>query len=327
MKRAKQPTWTLSVGEWANATGNVLSLCHPDWRGVREAAYSHQGPVLETHDAAEDSAGIIEAMKQASLSVLVVQGFPPGSSELLRSAQRGGLSTRVVLHSSMAQHGTDPGESEVADTVMRLAAEGVINKVGFVKKGQAEAFTALGHTAHYVPNGVPELAPFEPLALGDDGLQVGIFAEPLWRKNVTTQLGAIALLAPARAHLMTMPTNTYLSDLEVVEHGELPYAEFVRLQGSVDLNLNVSLSECHPMSPLESYLAGVPCLMSRTSDLFKSDAQLWELTTVGEADNPSAIAAAATALVAKRHEAVDRAQHWMTSFDPIAKSLWEDFVS
>ena len=31
---------------------------------------------------------------------------------------------------------------------------------------------------------------------------------------------------------------------------------------STDVNLYVSLSECHPLSPIESYLTGVPALMS-----------------------------------------------------------------
>ena len=125
---------------------------------------------------------------------------------------------------------------------------------------------------------------------------------------------------------MTAPANAYLSDLEIVEHGELPRPQFVQLQGSVDLNLYVSLSECHPMSPLESYAAGVPCLMSQTSDLFRSDTRLWDLATIGEADNPSAIAGAATELMANGGEAVERAADWMDRFDPIARSLWEDFV-
>ena len=326
MRRDKKEGWKLSTGEWADAPGKVLSVCHPDWRGVRAAAYSQRGPVLETSDAAAHAADIIDGMAQTDMSLLVLQGFPPGSSDLLRAAHNRGLSTRVVLHSSMAQHGVDPGEAAVVEAVLGLADEGAVDKVGFVKKGQAEAFTALGHAAHYVPNRTPQLPPFEPVSLGGSGLQVGVFAEPIWRKNVTTQLGAIALMPSARAHLMTMPGNAYLSSLEVVAHGELPYADFVQLQGSVDLNLYVSLSECQPMSPLESYLASVPCLMSRTSDLFRSDADLWRLTSVGEIDDPSAIAAAAAELLANQAEAVERARAWMDHFDPIAQSLWEDFV-
>lgn len=327
MKRGKKAGWVLSAGDWADATGKVLSVCHPDWRGVRAAAYSQGGPVLETSDAGAHTREIIDGMAQAEMSVLVVQGFPPGSAELLKAAHQDGLSTRVVLHSSMAQHAVDPGEAEVVEAVLGLSDDGVAHKVGFVKKGQAEAFTALGHPAHYVPNRTPQVDPFTAVSLEGSGLHVGVFAEPMWRKNLTTQLGAVALLPSARAHLMTMPTNAYLSNLDVVEHGELPHDEFVQLQGSVDINLYVSLSECHPMSPLESYLAGVPCLMSRTSDLFRSDTRLWELTTVGEVDNPSAIAAAATELLANGAEAVERAQAWMESFDPIAQTLWEEFVA
>ena len=79
----------------------------------------------------------------------------------------------------------------------------------------------------------------------------------------------------------------------MVEHGELPWDRFVAIQGSVDLNLYVTLSECHPSTPQESYLAGVPCLLSRVSGVFADDPRLWEITTTDRPDDPSAIAEAA----------------------------------
>ena len=77
----------------------------------------------------------------------------------------------------------------------------------------------------------------------------------------------------------------------------MPWEQFVAIQGSVDLNLYVTLSECHPSTPQESYLAGVPCLISRVSGVFADDPR-----SVGDhqhrsPDDPSAIAEAARALM------------------------------
>jgi hypothetical protein len=112
----------------------------------------------------------------------------------------------------------------------------------------------------------------------------------------------------------------------MVVHGELPWERFVALQGSVDINLYVSLSECHPMSPMESYLAGVPCLTSRTSEVFAGDQDLWDLTTVAEIDDPRAIARAARRLLTDSAEAVARAREWITRSDLRAAAAWAEFT-
>ncbi len=323
------PGPVLSFGSWEDypAGARVAAVCHPQWRGVRIAAYACDVPIVETADAAPIAGDLVAAMKAAGVGVVVVHGFPPGTEALLREASTQGVATRCVLHSSMTQHGAEPGEAGVAEAVLALAAAGVIDRVGFVKEGLAEAFAALGHPAAYVPNRVPRLPRFEPLDLGSDRLNVGVFAEPFWRKNVVTQLGAVALLDGARAHVMRRPEVGYLSGLDIVEHGTTSWDEFVQLEGSVDLNLYVTLSECQPMTPLESYAAGVPCLTSRTSVLFAGDPDLWDLTTIAEVDNPRAIAEAARRLLERREEAVAAARTWMAEWDIKAKKHWDEFVS
>lgn len=327
--RRPAPPPRLSFGGWeelGREEARVVSLCHPKWRGVRTSAYSHRAPVVEVADAGHFSEELAEGMAGAGVEVLVLHAFPPGSEVLLARAGERGIATRCVLYSSMAQHGGEPGEAALVDRVVGLARAGGIGRLGFAKAGQVEAFRALGLEAAWVPNRPPHLPPLERRPLGE-GLQVGVFAEPFWRKNVVTQLGAVALLEGARAHVIWRPRLEYLAGLEVVEHGLLPHQEFLGLQASMDLNLYVTLSECFPLTPVESYLSGVPCLMSPTSSLFRDDPELWELTTVSELDNPAAIARAALRLLDHRQEAVPRAQAWIEAFDQVAADLWAEFVS
>jgi hypothetical protein len=170
---------------------------------------------------------------------------------------------------------------------------------------------------------MPDLPPLE---LGP-GLHVGVFAVPFWRKNVATQLLAVSLLPGAVAHVMERPTLEYLAGIEIVEHGELAWPDFIALEGSVDMNLYVTLTECHPLSPIESYLLGVPCLTSRTSGVFADDAELWETTTVDLPDDPEAIASAARNLMERRDEVVPRAQAWIARADLEAEKRWARFVT
>jgi hypothetical protein len=125
---------------------------------------------------------------------------------------------------------------------------------------------------------------------------------------------------------MQMPSVQYVEGLDIVEHGELPWPEFIALEGSVDVNLYVTLTECHPLSPVESYLLGVPCLMSRTSAVFRDDPDLYRWTTVDRPDEPMAIAAATRELIREGPEVVARAQAWIASADAVAADLWREFV-
>jgi hypothetical protein len=320
---------SLSFGSWDDLSPGdpaVVVVCHPDWRGVRTAAYSFREPTVECDDLDRWGDEIVARLRATNVATVVVHGFPPGTGPFIRAAHVAGINTRVVLHSSMAQHGAEAGEAAVANEVLALTRSGVLDQAGFVKAGLAESFTALGYPAAYVPNRAPDLPPYEAHAVGP-GLNVGIFAEPFWRKNVVTQLGAVALLDDATAHVMRRPDVEYLDHLRMVDHGEIPWGEFVSLQASMDVNLYVTLSECHPLSPIESYQTGVPALMSRTSDVFRSDGRLWGLTTTEIPDDPSEIATAIRRLIDHADEAVERAGRWIARADASAAERWREFVS
>ncbi|HHC09511.1 MAG TPA: glycosyltransferase family 1 protein [Actinobacteria bacterium] len=316
----------LSFGSWERLPddADVVAICHPRWRGVRRATYSFEVPVVEAADLDPWGPEIVERLRDHGVDRVVVSGFPPGAARFAAAARRAGLRVGILLHSSPTQHGAEDGEAAVVAEALRLVDDGVADRLGFAKEGVAEMFAALGRSVAWVPNRPPKVPVVTRRELGS-GLHVGVFAEPFWRKNVVPQLGAVAILGGV-AHVMRAPTVGYLEPLEVVEHGELPWEAFVALQGSVDLNLYVTLSECFPLTPMESYRLGVPCLASRTSAIFRSDPELWRLTTVDELDNPRAIAAAADALLAEAETAITRANRWMDEFDADAAARWRRFV-
>jgi hypothetical protein len=319
----------LSFGSWddlASASSEVVQICHPDWRGVRTVAYGFGGPIVECDDLGRWGRELTGAARSAGVELVVIQGWPPGAGSFARMANGAGIEVACVLHSSPAQHGAEGGEAAVIDEILELYGSGTLAKVGMAKAGVHEPFAALGYEIAFVPNRVPVLPGFEKVDLGP-GLNVGVFAEPLWRKNVTTQLMAVAMLDDARAHVMRKPGVGYLRGLPTEVHGELPWPRFIALQSSVDLNLYVTLSECHPSTPQESYLAGVPCLVSRVSSVFRDDPVLWDLTSVDEGDNPTSIARAARRLLEARDEAVRRARVWMDEADRRGAAAWAEFVS
>lgn len=328
MIRRKRPTPqpTLSFGTWDQLSqDSVVQICHPLWRGVRTASYAFRTPVVETADLLAQGSELAALLSERAPRCVVIQGWPSGAARFAGELADAGVKVKCILHSSPVQHDAEAGEAAVVADVLRSLRAGVLDGVGMNKVGVPEAMNRLGFPVAHVPNRAPAISDWRTRDLGP-GLQVGVFAEPFWRKNVTTQIMGATLLG-GRTHTLKRPDNFYLEAADIVEHGVLPYEAFIDLQASVDINLYVTLSECHPLTPQESYLTGVPCLVSRTSGVFRSDPVLWDLTTVDEADNPSSIAAAASRLLESRDEAVARAVDWISEADAVGEQLWNRFVS
>ncbi len=317
----------LSFGTWADLPeGSVVQVCHPDWRGVKAAAYAFRTPVVECDDLAEWAEELTAEIAGRSVTCVVIQGWPPGAGSFARLLSEKGVDAKAVLHSSPALQGEISSEADVVAEAFELARVGFLTGIGMDKSGVAEGFAAFGHQVTHLPNRASDMTGVTRMELGE-GFHVGVFGEPWWPKNILTQVLAVGLLEGSIAHLSRPLGVTYLDDTSHVVHDGLDRQAFLNLLGSVEVNLNVSLTECHPMLPIESYLLGVPCLMSRTSAVFRNDPALWDLTTVSEHDNPSAIAEAARILIRNRGEALERARAWIATADRDAEERWVSFIS
>jgi len=301
----------------------VLQVCHPHWRGVRASALAFRDPVLESADLS-DFIPYAAEIAAAGAHTVVVQGWPPNAELFARAAHDSGLTVLAVFHSSPAQHGVDGGEAEAVHRMIELNNEGVIARVATVKSGLSGAFAALGHDIVHISNRVPEIGTIDA-GPSSNGTRVGIFLHPMWRKNVTTQILAAKELG-WKPFVMADPNVSYLSNTDFTVVGELSREEFLPIQAGMDITLNVTLSECHPMMPMESYRLGVPCLMSRTSDLFLEHPDLYRLTTVDQADNPTAIAGAAKSLLSNKDEAVEMANEALDRMDERSTEAWRAFT-
>ena len=157
---------------------------------------------------------------------------------------------------------------------------------------------------------------------------MGLFVPQQTHKNFFTQLlGALSLLS-ARVHVLSLPALVNLGKDKdrVVVHGVKPHPEFLKTLGSMDANLYVTLSECYPMTVLESLRAGVPCLTSDTSPIFDDDDELRRLLIVRKLDDPSSIAQQLRLALDARVEIAGRAHALLRRLNQKADELWEAFT-
>ncbi|MCB1246571.1 MAG: hypothetical protein KDB69_04845 [Acidimicrobiia bacterium] len=319
-RRRTEPTPLVTL---PTISRGILQVCHPDWRGVRASAYAFGDPVLEASDLTE-LATIVSTAPEAP-DMVVIQGWPPGAKEFVTGCAGAGITVLAIFHSAPTQHGVDAGEAEAVSSMVALAKRGVVSRIGTVKAGLAASFAELGIDIVHVPNRVPIVDAVIPAAV-PTGPNVGVFLAPFWRKNVTTQVLA-AVQNGWRPFVMERPAVPYLASVDMVETGELSHDALLAHQAAMDIAFNVTLSECHPMMPMEAYRLGVPCLMSRTSDLFAGLPDLASLTTVAEADDPEAIARAGLRLLDHRDEAVEMANHELDRIDVESATRWDAFVA
>lgn len=318
----------LSFGSWdrfPTQSPRVVQVCHPDWRGVKAAAYAFGAPVIEVDDLHAWGRALFEELTRNDVEVVVIQGWPPGSREFVESCARAGLMVKCLLHSSPALQGDSAGEAAVIGDVLGLLGKGLMASLGTTKGGVIDAYAAIGHALVHVPNRAPVIGEVVPLEM-ETAPNLGVFGEPWWPKNIATQALGSLMLSNSTVHLSKELLIDYLPEDRVVIHGELDRQPFLSLLKAMDVNLNATFTECHPMQPSESYLLGVPCLISRNSILFRDDPELLDMTTVSSPDEPVSIADGIRRLLRNKEELVPRAVTWIENQDAEAGAAWTDFV-
>ncbi len=314
------------------AAPRVVGICHPDWRGIRASTIGLCEGVLQIEEVATDAhADAIAAfLRDARTQVVVIQGIPPGSHRLAIRLRKALPKLRIlnVFHGSTAQQ-TYPGEAPLLESMIELVKAGVVDGLGFVKVGIAECLRREGLPAFPVYNRA-NLSQTPPQATPFTGgpLHVGVFVPTVIHKNINTQVMAALAIPNAIVHVNEAPTGISLERYRdrVVVHGLLPHAEFLKKLGEMDANLYVTLSECYPMTVIESLERGVVCLTSHTSPIFDENEALRRALVVTMLDDPWAIACQLEAAVANREAIVASAHEHLRLLNEKASRLWEQFV-
>jgi SAM-dependent methyltransferase/glycosyltransferase involved in cell wall biosynthesis len=309
----------------------TISICHPDWRGIRAASYGQSEHVLEVPGVLSDDHcdRLLQFFEDCNVEKVVINGFPPRIDALSLSLaqQLPKIQQYFVYHGSPSQASFQ--EDQVVERILELTKLRVVRKVGFVKSGLAEFFRASGYPAETVMN-ICRL-PFRPpqSVIGPDGkIHLGVFAPLIPHKNVEIQLIAALMVPGTIVHLCEEPQLAYLENFRrrIVNHGVLPRPAFLDLLGAMHASLYVSLVECYPMTVIESLACGTVCLTSHSSTLFNAKPALLEALIVREHDNPYAIARQLATVLENRENVVLAAQGYIAELNAVAEARWHQFL-
>lgn len=290
----------------------AVSIAHPHWLGIRSSASQLFDHLLLVTDllSPQDAKEFVELLLRRNPSAVVLQGFPIAYQHIVDALHE--LAPQVPI--GVVWHGTFMQASEdyawrSFRRVCALAREGKIRRIGCVKQGQEEVLRRQGLDASFLLNSyrkIPERA--TPVVAGPAKLGIWSISE-LRHKPPYEMLAAASMIPNCKVigSIASPRMLEFCDELRIQNDfvGKMiPQAEMPRYLQTAHLNLYVTLNECAPMLPLESFAVGVPCIVGPNTPYFIGDSYLQDRLIVKVPDDAYAIALCIERALADRDEVV-----------------------
>lgn len=312
-----------------------LSINNPDWRGILASAIELFENIYPIPDNVDEKGAkyFAELFKSAKVPSITIQGFPLSYSILVKTIHK--LAPEIPIYAIWHGNFLHTKEDYAWKSFQLLSIlhkEGYIQKIGFVKKGMAEVMKNSGMNSYFIMNFVrriPESAS-RPL---NQRTNIGIWAEPDlgWKKLPYAMLASLSFIPDSVGHAYNVGPRSLefaeLLNLRVINHFDpLPHSLTIEELSHMDLNMNVSLTECAPMLPLESLSVGSPCLLGPTSHYFLDHEFLHNRLVVPYPDNANVIADYAVRAIRDREQIIEAYKQYAPEYIQLAESLLEHFL-
>lgn len=312
----------------------VLALHHPLWFGVGNAARQFFDYILPLPEVSAGEADeVASVILETGARTIVINGLPEGHLELAAAIKKQSPQVRVlnIWQGTPAQLLPGPASHEFL-SLLNAAQAGIIDRIGFGKEGMAETFSRTGISATFILNYLRFPPPYRYTPFEDGQTHIGIlFASLDWRKNIYSQLFSVAHIPNAVAHLAPSDPSleTFAEMLripcEVVAETSMSMPPW-EVMSRMDINLNLGLSECGPMMPIESLYMGIPGIISGGSHFFRDHPYLHERLCVDYHDNSVAIAQVIQRALDEREEIIKAFNTYIPEYNERARQSIEDFL-
>jgi glycosyltransferase involved in cell wall biosynthesis len=330
----EEENWLSSVKK---STPEAIAVMHPNWRGIRSSTENLFESCFYVGDGIEDIENLdiyTSLLLESGCKKIVFSGFPKTYNQLILNLKKtdSRLQLYCLWHGSFLQS-NEEYNWEQFKVVLDLTRGHIIHKWGFVKDGMAELMTErFKIKTAFVKNYVKSI-PHAASVVNGDQSKLGIWAiSSNWRKNPYAMLVACSVIPNSKVFcfghdrkindfISTFGMNAYCQESPVPQH-EMP-----DVLAQMHLNLYVTLSECTPMTPLESLAAGVPCLIGPTSHLFRGNQYLHERLVVPYPDKASYIRKHIEMCLAERTEIVNQYIRYAKDYAIEAKKSVEYFLN
>ncbi|MFL5357142.1 methyltransferase domain-containing protein [Archangium sp.] len=330
---ALDTTWAHKVP----SLSHVVHVFHQQWHGIRAAAgYSPGRKLAITAERSLTSKELRQAVEFCANSVspvVIVHSFSAVAHEFIVALRKLlGRKVRIlcVWHGSTAQFHYDY-EFETFAHVMELCERGLVDSVGCVKpdmhlvSGRIYPKTLL--------NLPPRVEARQRRALSGPSHAALIPTPNDWRKNFYTNLYACMASQHIRQVYVTARfiSPQGLQPSKPVHHLQRPgRGELFEAIRNVDVVLNASLSECQPMTALESLALRVPCITGPLGLGALDEHPYQRLTQLARVDLVGAVRDAMDGVLELRRRSPEKMMEMMDSYESALRSEairhYEEFI-
>lgn len=278
--------------------GEPVAVAHPDWLGIRSSATQMFERLLCVGDDLTPAYAQLLASRLAERrpSAIVFQGFPYTYQYLVEALYRdaGHLPLYAVWHGTFMQASEDYAWRSFR-LLCALQKQGKIRRIGCVKRGQDEVLRHIGIDAGYLLNGYRQVPSGASEVLAGP-VRLGIWSiSELKHKPPYEMLAAASMIDDAMVvgSVASLRMREFCQEFGIAHDfvgNMVPQAQMPQYLATCHVNLYVTLNECAPMLPLESFAAGVPCIVGPNTPYFADDPYLFERLVVRVPDDAYEIA-------------------------------------
>lgn len=312
-----------------------IALAHPEWLGIRSSATQ----MFDNLACIGDDLTPVLAEKIAALlvekkpSAIVFHGFPYTYQYLVEALHRDArdIPLYAVWHGTFMQ-ATEDYAWRSFRLVCALQRQGKIRRIGCVKRGQEEILRGNGVDAVFLLNAYRRV-PVAASIVEDRPVKLGIWSISELRHKPPYEMLAAASLIEGAKVVGSVATPRMMDFCEEfgIEHdfvGKMvAQPDMPRHLATCHLNLYVTLNECAPMLPLESFAVGVPCIMGPNTPYFADDAYLREKLVVNVPDDASEIAARIRGALVAREEIIAAYREYALRHNQASASTIHQFLT
>lgn len=307
------------------------------WQGVLSATEGLFGSAvfqLPQHYSApaydtQELGRIADMLVAANVQTVVFSGYLPYFDVMIRRLAARGVTVSVIYHGSHVTVFEDPATAQHFETFLAFAKQGLISRVGLVKKGLDHTLRQLvGLNTFPIHLTTPDDV-FAAKATALKGTNIGALTHGDFRKNIYNQVAAALMVPDATVHMKEPYHASYLGNAERIAFH--PHAsqrkDFLSLVGSMTANLYVTYSECWGQLVTESLALGVPCLASDVSAVLDFDPEMKRRLVVTELDNDFAIYEKLCEVLEEPGWFKDRGPAYVRRVNQMAKATLDEFLA
>lgn len=222
---------------------------------------------------------------------IVFSGYLPYFDSLIYKLIQSGKRVSVIYHGSHTSVLEDANAADHFERLSGLLRDGVLHKVGLVKKDLYKSFRKLTGQEFYPIHLKTDEDIFSIEPIHFEGLHIGVLTHNNFRKNIYNMISAALLHEHSKVHLKDSYLAGYMAhtDRFILHGSKANRNDFLRIMGGMTINFYVTFSECWGQFVNESLAMGVPCLTSDVSAVLDFDQEMKRRLTVQEFDNDYAI--------------------------------------